>query len=271
MKRFGDENGQVLIMIALTMVALLGFLGLAADVGIMYWQKRILQAAADSGAIAAAEEIQYGDARAAAQADAALNGVTVGVKGATVAVNNPPLTGPHAGNSSYVEVIASESQPLFFLNILNQNAATIKARAVAAFVPGPYCIYTLNTSGTDFLMNGSNSLTVQNCAIIDDSSSSQAMLINGSDTLDAQSIGIVGNYLFNGSVTVTPTPVTGTAAVGNPLSFLTPPTYSSCVANPNINGSGTFTIGPSTPGATICYNGITINGSANVTLNPGIT
>ena len=50
--RVRDECGAVLIMVALSSVALLGFLGLALDVGYMYHHRRVMQSAADAGAIA---------------------------------------------------------------------------------------------------------------------------------------------------------------------------------------------------------------------------
>src|SRR5208283_2269422 len=108
------ESGQVLILTALCLTVVVSFVGLAVDVGMLYRAERVMQTAADAGAIAAAFELPFGDATAAARADAALNGVTNGSNGATVTVNNPPLSGPNAGNSSYVEVIASQSQTLFF-------------------------------------------------------------------------------------------------------------------------------------------------------------
>src|SRR5208283_153114 len=123
------ESGQVLILTALCLVVVVGSVGIAVDVGMLYRAKRIMQTAADAGAIAAGFELPFGDATAAAKADAALNGVTDGSNGATVTVNNPPLSGPNAGNSGYVEVIASQSQPLYFLRVFNKSSATVSARA----------------------------------------------------------------------------------------------------------------------------------------------
>jgi hypothetical protein len=61
--------------------------------------------------------------------------------------------------------------------------------------------------------------------------------------------------------------------VSNPLGFVTPPTfsYSSCVADPHPNPSGsqTVTVGPSVSGGTICYNGLTVSGSGIVNFTPG--
>ena len=49
-----DERGQSLIMTAVSLTALLGFCGLAADVGALFHAQRQLQIAADAGATAAA-------------------------------------------------------------------------------------------------------------------------------------------------------------------------------------------------------------------------
>src|ERR1700751_1610976 len=103
MKRMKDESGQALIITALCMTCLFGFAALATDVGLMLREKRLLQIAADSAAIAGALELNYSAARvtSAALAAATQNGfaaTTSGVttaSGVTVTVNPPPLYGPH--------------------------------------------------------------------------------------------------------------------------------------------------------------------------------
>ena len=57
-----DEQGSVLIMTAFSMFALLGFLGLALDVGALYHHRRLLQTAADAGAISGGAEVLRGQA-----------------------------------------------------------------------------------------------------------------------------------------------------------------------------------------------------------------
>jgi hypothetical protein len=266
MKRLSDESGQVVVITVLSMALLLGFLALAVDVGTLFRAKRNIQAAADSGAIAGAQERPYGNMNAAAWADAALNGVTNGASGNVVKVNNPPLSGPHTGDSDYVEVIASQSQPTFFMRVFSFASMTVAARAVATLGASQNCIYTLKPTGTDFLMNGSGNLSLPTCGIVNNSSNSQAMLLNGSINLSAKSIGIVGSYVKNGSGSITPTPVSGIVASSDPLAFLSPPSFSagSCLANPSFNGTSPHTLGPG------CYNGFTTNGSGATTLNPGL-
>ena len=266
-----DEGGQTLIFAALCFSILLGFVGLAVDVGLMFNARRLMQAAADSAAIAGAEEVNYGDVTAAARADAALNGVTNGANSAVVAVNNPPLSGPHSGNTGYVEVIVSESQATVFMSVLGQGSMTVSGRAVAALGITQNCVYAMKTSGTDITLSGGVNVQSAGCAFYADSSSSADLTIQGNSTLKAQGINLVGGYT-NSSSTLTPTPTVGIAPVSDPLAFLPAPTFntSSCVANPNLGGGGTFTIGPATPTGTICYNGLQIGNGATVTFRPGM-
>ena len=120
-----NESGQSLIIAALCTTCLFGFVALAADVGIMLREKRLLQIAADSAAIAGASDFSYGNATTAARAAAAQNGFTNGSGGATVTVNSPPLYGAYAGHAGYVEVIASQNQPTIFMGFFGRSAMAV--------------------------------------------------------------------------------------------------------------------------------------------------
>ena len=50
----GAQRGQIIVMFAIFLIAMLGILGLATDVGYMLAAKRATQGAADSGAMAGA-------------------------------------------------------------------------------------------------------------------------------------------------------------------------------------------------------------------------
>lgn len=232
-----------------------------------------MQSAADSAAIAGAQELHYGDVISAAQADSSKNGLTNGSNGVTVTVNNPPLNGPKKGNSGYVEVIVSQSERTFFLNASGLGSMTVNGRAVAALGPIQNCFYELGTSGTDISISGGSTVSATDCGFLADSSSSSALSVSGGSTLNAGAINLVGNYSVTGGSHITPSsPATGITPVSDPLGYLAAPSFlsSSCVANPNIGGGATTTIGPSTSGGTICYNGLTIGGGAHVTLKSGL-
>jgi Putative Flp pilus-assembly TadE/G-like len=284
MKRLRDESGQALVIAALSMTCLLGFVALATDVGVMLREKRLAQIAADSAAIAGALEINFSGVSAAAQAAAAQNGFTSGANGATVTVNGPsagPALGPHAGNGSYVEVIVSQNQPTIFMWMFGRSAVTVNARAVATLGPSQNCLYTLGTTGTGISLSNNAKLNAPGCGIIVDSSSGTAISVVGGAKITAASVGAVGGTSTSNGGSISPPAVSNIAPTSDPLSALQPPPYNpaSCGNDPithYVNGSS-YSVGPGSPfsttqnGNTVCYSSLTLGSNGDtVTLNPGI-
>jgi Flp pilus assembly protein TadG len=268
-----DQRGQTTILIAMCLLCLCGFTGFAIDAGMMFRAKRNLQIAADAAAISSAAEWSYGDAAAAAQAAAVQNGETNGINGAAVTVNTPPVYGPFATKSGYVEVIVSQVEPTYFMKALHVNSMTVSARAVGTVAPTPTCLVTLGAAAPGISVTNGADLTISNCGIIDDATGTGALTESGGAAITTTSIDVVGTTTITNGSTATPTPVTGITTVADPLSyFATPPPSSDytsgCSADPKV--STTRTIGPSTAGGFVCYDGLTISNSPTVTLNPGL-
>lgn len=81
------ERGQMLVIFALALIALVGMVGLIIDGGDSFLQRRDQQNVADAAAMAAGYASVNGqDATAAAKTVAAANGYTEGVNGTTVTV-----------------------------------------------------------------------------------------------------------------------------------------------------------------------------------------
>jgi Flp pilus assembly protein TadG len=257
-----DQRGQTTIVIALGIFTLCGMAGLAADVGTLFRVKRILQTAADAGAIAAAAEARYGNDNAAAIAIATLNGVTNGSNGYTVT---------ESITAAGYKVVASKSAPTFFMKVFGLNSMSVSATAVANNGPASNCIYALDPSGIDVGLTGTADLNMPDCGIIINSASSNGLNMTGTSTLTASSIGIVGGYNTSNNANYTPVPVTGVAPAPNPLAYLSAPSFStsSCLSDPHITGSSGGSIGPSVSGGTVCYNGLSISGSGAVSMAPG--
>src|SRR5215475_2110057 len=101
-----DESGQMLVLTALCMTLLMGFLALAIDVGILFRAKRNVQIAADAGAIAGALHQQYGGSPGPA-CGGGVTGVRCAVQNAVGAngipasdvasVSTSPTAGYHTG------------------------------------------------------------------------------------------------------------------------------------------------------------------------------
>lgn len=266
-----DDSGQALVIGALCISLLLCFVALSVDVGLLFAQQQSLQTAADSAAITGAAETNYGDVTSAAKADAAKNGFTDGVNNVTVTVNSPPASGPNANATGFVEVIISKQQHTWFMGLGGKSSITVAARSVATLAPAQNCMYALNSTGTDLNFSNGANIDLSGCNIYGASSSLTDFSASGGAKVTAANILAVGGSSISGGAKVSPTPTTGVTPVSDPLAYLSPPSFStsSCVADPNI-GWGTHTIGPSTSGGTICYNGLSVGGGGTLTLNPGL-
>lgn len=263
-------GGQVMILICVGIVALVGMIAIVADFSFMQHQRNKMQTAADSAAMAASEELSYGDFVKAGKADASTNGYTDGTGGITVAINNPPSTGPNSSNSAYVEAVVTGSEPTYFLRVLGVNSMTVSARAVAYEGNGPSCIYVLNPSASA-AFSASGTVNVQSgCGLMVNSSASNGLSANGNVTVKAPSIGVVGNYSTTGGASFTPTPKTGIIAATDPLSSIPAPTVGSCAhTNFKLTGTtGSVTAPYQLYSGTYC-GGITVNGNAWLHFNSG--
>jgi Flp pilus assembly protein TadG len=265
-----SESGQVMILICVGIIALAGMIAIVADFSFMQNQRNRMQTAADSAASAGAQELNYGDYVAAGQTDASTNGYTNGQSGITVAINNPPSTGPNSSNSAYVEAIVTGSEPTYFLRLLGVNSMTVSARAVAYEGNGANCIYVLNPSASAALSVNGNVTIQTSCGLLVDSSSSSGISATGNVTVTAPTIGVVGNYSKTGNVSFTPTPKTGIIAASDPLAYLTAPTVGSCAhTNFSLSGNTGSSGSPYQLYAGTYCGGITVNGNSWLHFNAG--
>ena len=273
LRRPGGERGVIIVVVALSMVVLLGFLALALDVGVFYQSRRLMQTAADAGAIAGADELFRGQpasvAVSSAQAATAQNGITNGLNAAVVTVTCPYAGGPCAANSQCVQVTISQPSSTLFGNIFGYTSVSITASAAAGygFAPSPYCIDALDLSGQDTLLAQSSTINLTKCGIMVNSTGSQALTDQSSkiSVTPAPPFGVAvtgGDLIQSGSVT--PAPTTGVPPAPNPLADLPAPPYSTaCQYNNTVIQSKTTTLNPG-----VYCGGVTIQ-SSTVTLNPG--
>jgi hypothetical protein len=172
-----------------------------------------------------------------------------------VAVHNPPVSGPHNGDSNYVEVLVSAEHPNFFMTVLGIKQTTVTARAVATLIGqsgnSPGCVYTtgVGISG-DLTASGNPTLQAPGCGIEDDG----GLTANGAKVVvNAGGIGVTGTDVVHNSTltcggSTANCPVTGISPVGDPLSFL---------PQQSVGGGVNWT---GSPVAGTTYNGISING-----------
>jgi Flp pilus assembly protein TadG len=275
-----NQAGQVLVSAALMLVVLLGFAGLGIDMGIIRYQKRLQQSAADSAAIAGATNLPpYTGYQTAGQNAAASNGFTdntgggacatpptaLAVGSVTVTLCQGPLIGPHAGDANYVEAYVTAGQPTYFMRLLGVNNETITARAVATNFSGSTpganygCLYTLGTPSASIegvSLGGHAFLKAPSCGIVDNGNFNTT---GNNIDVSASTFGVSGSRNGGGSAGGTITcsagvsscPSYGTPAAPDPMTpSLTPPCTYTC----------------SMPGTTI-----SINGGGNTNCGTGCT
>ena len=263
-------SGQAMVLFCVAMVALVGMIAVVADFSFMQDQRNLVQTAADSAAMAGAQELNYGDAVAAGEADAATNGYTNGQNGVTVAINNPPTMGPNSSNTAYVEAIVTMPEPTYFLRVLGVSSISVSARGVAYEGNGPNCIYVLDPAASS-AMSATGNVTIQSgCGLLVDSSASNGLAVNGNVTITAPTIGVVGNYTSSGNVSFTPTPKTGVIAASDPLAYVAEPAAGSCAHNSFSLSGNTGTSGsPYQLYAGTYCGGISVTGNSWLNFNPG--
>lgn len=286
MARRASDAGQVLIMTGTILTILFGVMGISIDAGYLYYQKRRMQVAADSGALAAALEFWQGNSSgyvAAAHTDSQLNGFHSS-NGSTVTVNRPPTQGPRAGHLDFVEVVVSQDSPAGIMALLGLGSTTVRARAVAGIIyTADACIWILDPTSEKALLIESGSYVDSRCGIRVNSNSWNALTVHSDGHLDAKTIEVVGNYTSTSGSTVDvdgpndvdpplDPPTVGVSSFGDPMFNVGAPSFSTACnsSDPDYRGTNVKTSSTTAtlyPG-TYC-GGLGIESGSNVTLAPG--
>ena len=256
-------------------ILVLGFLGARhVDVGYLFHEKRMAQAAADAAAVAAAEEGNAGNTsneQAVANAMARMNGFDPGasLNPATVTLKTPDGTGNYSGiGEFFVEADVLQAYPnVLSLSSVQQERKQVVKRSSARAVAGgglssPTCICLEEPTGQGLTMNNNGQINATQCGVTVDSSSSNAVGVQGSATLNALSLGTVSNTWNNssnftnnvnnnGQITSSTKVIAGIATQCKPvLTVPTLPNGLQCYGNPiqgwtptHSNGAYTFAAG----------------------------
>ena len=173
-----NQSGATMILVALCLPALVGAMGLSAEVSYWYLRQRAMQNAADAAAIAAATNGTSGYA-AEAKAVAAQYGFHDGSGNIVVAVSNPATAAGCTSNCYSVTI--SDKVPLFLSEVVgylgtataNKKGATgLSAAAVATSANAiSYCILALAGSGAQGITsNGVPNANLRGCDVMSNTS-----------------------------------------------------------------------------------------------------
>lgn len=263
--------GHVLPLLAVCLGVLMGFGGVAVDVGFFEYKQQAQQVATDAAALGGAEQLAHANCSSASETaaettarnDAGTNGYANGTNSITVTAKSPPSTGPYANANCAISVqIDSPNTQTFFTRLFGKQSMEETTAAVAASSPitnANPCIFLLNPA-TNQNFNTGNIQAPQCSILMNDTANFQG------GTVNAAAIGYAGSAPNENGATFTTATPAPMLPIADPCPAIdgcnylanNPPSTSSCTSFAGHDFVGTLPAG--------CYNDLNLNG-ANVTLN----
>jgi Flp pilus assembly protein TadG len=259
-----DVHGGLMVSFAFVFPVMLLGVGAAIDYGQLYSKRTTLQAAADNAALTGASELKLANRAiseieevAKASAMANLQGMPGTVR-FSIKVSQKPAA---------VTVALSQTPGMYFMDtLLGTRDTVLKVRATARIAgETPICMLILDKNQNAALkVNNGARITGNECAVYSNSVSSTGITAKKSGILAAELICSAGGA-DGGSDSFKPGVLTDCPTMDDPLARRTAPTVGRCIAKGMKLGRGNWTLRP----GTYC-GGLSIGGSANVTLRPGV-
>jgi Flp pilus assembly protein TadG len=227
-----DQRGAMAMTLGLLMTGFAGAVALSVDVADWYGSHRVMQSAADAGAMGGALALKNGatnsNAITAATTDAQLNATGLGA-GANV---NASISG------SNVTVTVSKKATLLLSGLFLSSAPTISATATAGVVQTsgssntpPMCLLVTSPSAANVVqLSGSSSIQASGCNVVVNSTSTTAINISGNTQIYSKALCGPGGHVITGSSTLSAAE-TNCPAVPDPYANITVPSVASA-SNP---------------------------------------
>src|SRR5688572_794414 len=292
------RRGGAIAWVVIVLMVLLGFLGLAVDVGYAYYTGQKLQAAADAAALAGAHQIWegHGGARDAAIEIAAANqaggaevqleenadndpagDIVLGTYDATLR-SFTPSTDVKTTNAIMVRARRTEGSlngplPLFLGPLINNDSLELTRWAIAVAEGGPAYADIISLDPDDkaaFYIHGTPVIDVGDDGSVQvNSSHTQGSIYQGTSVvLNAGEVNMVASeFETRGHPSIPPSSDmnTGEEFVADPLYPLPVPSYAPETADPRMEITGTGTFQPG-----YYPNGLRMNSTDNIFLEPGV-
>lgn len=230
--RHRSEPGQALVIFALFLFVLVGFLALSIDAGYIMAERRQAQSAADAGALAAAKALldkKTGEIQATGTQYAQQNTTN----SASVTVSYPPASGNYQGNALYVQVSVTRPVTQFFVGAIYTGAWQVSATATAGveLQPADYALITLKKDAKPGIyQNGNTGIVITNGP----GQSGEASAMSNGDIRGANNTTFTTPGYIDANGDIQESGVTnpsgrireGQAYIEDPLKDMTPPTIS---------------------------------------------
>jgi len=243
-----DQRGAMAMTLGLLMTGFVGMTAMSVDVADWYGSRRIMQSAADAGAMGGALALKNGDSNAqaisAATTDAQLNATGLG-SGATISAS--------INANSQVTVTLTKRATLLLSGLFLSTAPTITATATAGVVQlttaggggTPMCLLVTSPAAANtVVLSGSSSIQASGCGVVVNSTSTSAINLSGNTVINSKSLCGPGGHNVTGSSTLNPGEI-GCPAIADPYANMAVPSAASAsnpcmVTNFQTNGSNYY-------------------------------
>jgi Flp pilus assembly protein TadG len=257
-----NTSASTAVMFSLSLPAVLGAVGVAADFGIFHLKQIKIQAAADHAALAGAKELTLSNSKDS-------NIQKLADKFARESVSNPgaklSVDTTVDSKSQAVTVKVTEVWTPFFAQFLGANVTPVVAEATAKLAgEANICVLVLNGSGNKALhMDKQARLKATGCGVYSDSTHRQGIRLDQNSEMAATLVCSAGGVQAK-TTAITPAPTSDCAPLPDPLASRSEPPLTACKATALVISTGTQMLQP----GTYCK-GLKITGDAVVTLKPG--
>ena len=259
----------MLVYFAVILTVLLGFCGLAVDVGRVELRQLQLQGAADDAAVATAAEWQSGNSNLQNVASTEANAYLAANNLPAATADTPviaPSTGIYAGDFNAVQVTLHQTVPTVFLGLI-EHGSTSLALQTSATARVPPCVYFLATPAVNQGSPGAGAgvqLAGTHLSLGCPAWSRTGMLVDSSSSMNggaASASGPAGASQIAGSIS--PGMSYLAPQQSDPLAYLQAPAFAHC-DHTNASYSSTVTLSPGTWCGGLNATGATLN------LQPGL-
>jgi Flp pilus assembly protein TadG len=281
-----DEEGAWLISTTIMLPVLIGVAGLGTEGGMLFYQHRSLQSAADAAAYSAALACSYSfstnpttcasDITAQAKAVVASYGFTVATAANQANQANVAATATTYASQPAVQVTISRPQSAIFSSILfSVLHNSVSATAVINSNSSGNCMLAMGNTNTSppsnapdaIQLQGNPTINVPGCGVYTNSNDctpgSVSVALNGNATINAGSLGSAGCIAVGGNSSVTlpggGTPTQNDGTLTSPYAGITLPSSPAPPCQPQPAGA---TLSPGR------YCGLKANGNS-ITLSAG--
>ncbi len=255
LQRLSRSDGNIAVIFAIALPAVIGVTGISVESGYWYQKERQLQQAADAGAFAGATVLRDSSGTVTGAATAEINKFGYSASNATITVNTPPTSGSHQ-NIRSVEVSISFPARRFFSAVFSSDPVIVNARAVATYEePTDACLLALDSAASGAVtFRGGSLVSVSKCEIMSNSVANDAAILTGGPSVTTPCINTVGDISISNNSNLTLTecaaPRTNLQRAKDPYADRIPPdTSGPCDDLPPVTGgpgtSYTYNAGPS--------------------------